>query len=49
MHEHLDAGVDHVAIQVLTADPDRLPLAEWTKLAAALRLSPRPGLAQAEE
>ena len=49
VHEHLDAGADHVAIQVLTADPDRLPLAEWTELAAALRLSPRPGPAQAEE
>ena len=49
VHEHLDAGADHVAIQVLTADPDRLPLAEWAELAAALRLSPRPGPALAEE
>ena len=41
VHEHLDAGADHVAIQVLTADPARVPLEEWTDLAAALRLDPR--------
>jgi len=43
VHEHLDAGADHVAIQVLTADPSRVPLEEWTELAAALRLDPRSG------
>jgi probable F420-dependent oxidoreductase len=43
LHEHLDAGADHVAIQVLTADPSRVPLEEWTELAAALRLDPRSG------
>lgn len=48
VHEHLDAGADHVAIQVLTADPDRLPLAEWTDLAVALRLDPRSGPALIE-
>jgi flagellar biosynthesis protein FliR len=32
-----------VAIQVLTADPSRVPLEEWTELAAALRLDPRSG------
>lgn len=41
VHEHLGAGADHVAIQVLTADPARVPLEEWTELAAALRLDPR--------
>jgi probable F420-dependent oxidoreductase len=48
VHEHLSAGADHVAIQVLTADPARLPLEEWTELAAALRLDPRPGPALVE-
>jgi len=32
--EHLDAGADHVALQVLTADPAALPLREWRELAA---------------
>ena len=48
LHEHLDAGADHVAIQVLTADPARVPLEEWTDLAAALRLDPRSGPALTE-
>ncbi len=48
VHEHLDAGADHVAIQVLTADPARVPLEEWTDLAAALRLDPRSGPALTE-
>jgi probable F420-dependent oxidoreductase len=48
VHEHLSAGADHVAIQVLTADPARLPLEEWTELAAALRLDPRSGPALVE-
>lgn len=34
--EHLDAGADHVALQVLTADPTALPLREWRELAALL-------------
>jgi hypothetical protein len=34
--EHLDAGADHVALQVLTADPAALPLREWRELAALL-------------
>jgi probable F420-dependent oxidoreductase len=33
---HLDAGADHVCIQVLTAQPRTLPLQEWRDLAAAL-------------
>ena len=37
--EHLDAGADHVALQVLTADsaaPAALPLWEWRELSALL-------------
>ncbi|WP_028187520.1 TIGR03620 family F420-dependent LLM class oxidoreductase [Salinispora pacifica] len=33
VREHLDAGADHVCIQVLTADPATLPLHEWRELA----------------
>jgi probable F420-dependent oxidoreductase len=33
---HLDAGADHVAVQVLTPDRGTLPLDEWRKLAPAL-------------
>jgi probable F420-dependent oxidoreductase len=33
---HHDAGADHVCVQVLTADPRALPLAEWRALAPAL-------------
>lgn len=36
IREHHTAGADHVCIQVLTADPRALPLAEWRELAAAL-------------
>jgi probable F420-dependent oxidoreductase len=36
VQEHLDAGADHVCIQVLTADPAALPLREWRELAPAL-------------
>jgi len=36
VHAHLDAGADHVCIQVLDADPRALPLAQWRTLAAAL-------------
>jgi probable F420-dependent oxidoreductase len=34
--EHLDAGADHVALQVLTGDPRALPLREWRELSALL-------------
>jgi probable F420-dependent oxidoreductase len=30
--EHRSAGADHVALQVVTADASRLPLAEWRRL-----------------
>jgi probable F420-dependent oxidoreductase len=33
---HHAAGADHVAVQVLTADPEGLPLQEWRELAPAL-------------
>ncbi|GAB7042268.1 MULTISPECIES: LLM class F420-dependent oxidoreductase [Catenuloplanes] len=36
LREHLDAGADHVCAQIITADPDSLPRAEWRRLAAAL-------------
>ncbi|MBP0448606.1 TIGR03620 family F420-dependent LLM class oxidoreductase [Kitasatospora sp. RG8] len=36
VREHLDAGADHVCIQVLTADPAALPDREWRELAPAL-------------
>jgi probable F420-dependent oxidoreductase len=36
VHAHLAAGADHVCIQVLTADPQALPLAEWRELAPVL-------------
>ncbi|GAA3023150.1 TIGR03620 family F420-dependent LLM class oxidoreductase [Streptosporangium longisporum] len=31
---HLDAGADHVCLQVLTSTPSALPLPEWRELAA---------------
>lgn len=37
VQEHLDAGADHVCIQVLTADPREFPHDQWRRLAAALR------------
>lgn len=33
---HLDAGADHVAVQVLPADLRGLPMAEWRELAGVL-------------
>ena len=33
---HLDAGADHVCVQVLPADQSALPMAEWRELATAL-------------
>lgn len=38
LHEHLDAGADHVAINVLAADTTRPPLEQWRTLADALSL-----------
>jgi probable F420-dependent oxidoreductase len=35
VHEHLDAGADHVCIQLLTDDPG-VPVAGWRELAAAV-------------
>jgi hypothetical protein len=34
---HLDAGADHVCIQVLTDKPGSLPMREWQELADATR------------
>jgi len=36
--EHLDAGADHVCLQVLGADPSTPPLSEWRRLASALHV-----------
>ncbi|MFH8371210.1 TIGR03620 family F420-dependent LLM class oxidoreductase [Streptomyces sp. NPDC018031] len=36
VREHLDAGADHVCLQVLGPDPAAPPLGEWRELAAAL-------------
>ncbi|RYF55943.1 MAG: LLM class F420-dependent oxidoreductase [Comamonadaceae bacterium] len=33
---HLDAGADHVCVQVLPSDPVALPLEQWRELASAL-------------
>jgi probable F420-dependent oxidoreductase len=41
--EHLSAGADHVAVQVLTGDPAGFPMPQWRRLAAALGAA-RPGL-----
>jgi probable F420-dependent oxidoreductase len=38
--EHLDAGADHVALQVLTTERGQLPLPEWRELTALLDLAP---------
>ena len=35
--EHFAAGADHVCVQVVPADADAMPLAEWRTLAPALR------------
>jgi probable F420-dependent oxidoreductase len=37
LREHLDAGADHVGVQVLLADQRAVPLAEWRTLAAAVQ------------
>ncbi|MEU0992171.1 TIGR03620 family F420-dependent LLM class oxidoreductase [Streptomyces sp. NPDC005953] len=36
VQQHLDAGADHVCLQVLTADPAVLPEREWRELAPVL-------------
>lgn len=36
VQQHLQAGANHVCLQVLTADPARLPRREWRELAPAL-------------
>jgi probable F420-dependent oxidoreductase len=33
---HLDAGADHVCVQVQTGDAQRLPAAEWRELASII-------------
>ena len=38
VEDHLEAGADHVCIQVLTEDRKALPRAEWQALAEALPL-----------
>ncbi|NRQ40458.1 TIGR03620 family F420-dependent LLM class oxidoreductase [Nonomuraea sp. NN258] len=35
---HLDAGADHVCLQVLTSRPDEIPLPEWRELSALTAL-----------
>jgi probable F420-dependent oxidoreductase len=36
VHAHLDAGADHVCVQVLDPDPNGLPMTSWRALAPAL-------------
>ena len=36
VQEHLDAGADHVSVQVLPREPGTMPTAEWRELAPAL-------------
>jgi probable F420-dependent oxidoreductase len=36
VREHLDAGADHVCVEVLTGDDTSLPMDAWRRLAAAL-------------
>jgi len=38
VQDHLDAGADHVCVQVLDEDVMHLPRTEWRELAAALAL-----------
>jgi probable F420-dependent oxidoreductase len=35
VNEHLDAGADHVCVQVFDAEPRGMPLGQWRKLAMA--------------
>lgn len=39
VEEHLQAGADHVCIQVLIDHEDQLPIMEWARLASALALN----------
>lgn len=39
LREQLDAGADHVAVQVLLPDPAQVPSSEWEQIAAGLGLS----------
>ncbi|HUY55417.1 MAG TPA: TIGR03620 family F420-dependent LLM class oxidoreductase, partial [Candidatus Nanopelagicaceae bacterium] len=41
--EHLQAGADHVAIQVILRDPAQVPSREWEALASELGLAAVPG------
>ncbi|PQM46766.1 hypothetical protein C1Y40_03057 [Mycobacterium talmoniae] len=34
--EHLQAGADHVCVQILTADPNAFPREQWRRLAPAV-------------
>ncbi|KUI46785.1 LLM class F420-dependent oxidoreductase [Mycobacterium sp. GA-1199] len=36
VQQHLDAGADHVCVQVLTADPRAFPRDQWRRLSGAL-------------
>ncbi|KAB2341015.1 TIGR03620 family F420-dependent LLM class oxidoreductase [Actinomadura rudentiformis] len=36
VQDHLNAGADHVCLQVLTADPSTLPMQQWRELATAM-------------
>ncbi|GAA1961875.1 TIGR03620 family F420-dependent LLM class oxidoreductase [Kitasatospora viridis] len=36
IHEHLDAGADHVSLHVLTTTPGTVPVREWEQLATHL-------------
>jgi probable F420-dependent oxidoreductase len=36
VRDHLDAGADHVCIQVFDAEPYDLPLRQWRTLAMAM-------------
>jgi probable F420-dependent oxidoreductase len=36
IQEHLDAGANHVSVQVLTPEPATIPRDQWRELAAAL-------------
>jgi probable F420-dependent oxidoreductase len=40
IREHLAAGADHVAVQVIPADERSLPFPQWTLLAEAFSLAP---------
>jgi len=41
VQQHLDAGADHVAVQVLKSQRTEVPIAEWRELAPALLSDPR--------